>query len=180
MTVIQAIEGLLSNNWEPSISGRVHEVPQPEFIKEKANVKESLRTHDAAYVRDGGDEVHTPQAFGWTHENVEYTVTVELRSANRTVNGTSVDGRIRMFGYRNTDSATDSNGLDPLEAERHGGLTGECKRILKANRKGFAEFDIVAGELRVLDQSDLGGKKYYRADVQIPLTNVADSIDTSV
>lgn len=180
MTVIQAVEALLEQNWVPSISGRYHDVPKPQFVREKDDVMKTLRHTDVAYVRDAGDEDHTPQGFGWTHENVEWVVAVELRSLDRTENGSSVNGRTRTFGYRNTDATADANGLDPLEAERWGGLTGEVKRILRENRKGVAEFDLVGDGLRVNDQSDMGGSNYYRADVVIPLTNLADSIDPSV
>jgi hypothetical protein len=174
MTVIQAIENLLdSNEWTPSITGRPNDVPKPVFTKEKEDMKQTLRTRDVARVIDGGDEQHTPQGLGWGHERIEWVVTVELRTADRTVEGTSVDGRHRLFGERGAGS------LGSNEVGRWTGLVGETQRILRDNRKGFAEFDIVGAELTVQDQSDLGGPGYYRADVLIPLTRVATEIDTS-
>lgn len=180
MTVVQLIEALLKQNWTKSISGRYHDVPQPLFVREKSQLQDQLRTQDVAYVRDAGDEDHTPLGFGWTHQTVEAVVAVELRSADRRVEGTTTDGRIRTLGYRNTTGGTDQFGLSNLESERWGGLAGESKRILLDNRKGVAEFDIVGDDLRVQDVSgNQGGTKYYRADVVVPLTNLADSIDTS-
>lgn len=179
MTVIQAIEALLETNWQASITGRHHDVPAPEFVQEQDEMQKRLRTQDVAHVIDGGDEEHTPLGFGWTHETIDAVVTVQLRSADRRIEGTPVDSRIRTFGYRNTTGEVDQYGLDPLEAERWGGLAGETKRLILANRKGFAEFDIVGDQLRVQDQSDLAGTGYHRADVQIPLTNIASEIDTS-
>lgn len=179
MTAIQAIEALLEQHWQPAITGRYHDVPEPTFVREQEEMKQSLRTQDVAHVVDGGAEEHTPLGFGWTHETVDDTVVVQLRSADRRINDAPVDGRIRTFGYRNTTDAVDEHGLEPLEEERWGGLAGETKRILLAHRKGVAEYDIVADGLRVEDQSDLAGPGYYRADVQVPLTETARDLDTS-
>lgn len=173
MTVIQAIENLLQANWTSSISGRPLDVPKPDFSKEKEEAQERLRTKDVARVVDGGDEDHTPLGFGWTHENIEWVVTVELRTADRRVNDQQVEGRYRLYGERGAGSLGDN------ESGRWPGLAGETQRIIFDNRKGFAEFDIVGHELRVQDQSDKTGVGHYRADVYIPLKNLASSIDTS-
>jgi len=173
MTVIQAIEHVLDTAWERSISGRPMDVPKPKLVRQKEDIKESLRTTDVARITDGGDEEHTPLGFGWTHETVDAIVAIELRTTDRIEEGWNVDGRHRLYGKRGGGTLGDN------EAGRWPGLTGETKRIIRDNRRGFAEFDLVGTDLRVRDQSDLGGAGYYRADVIVPLTNLADPIDTS-
>jgi hypothetical protein len=174
MTVIQAIENLLEANWTATVSGRPLDVPQPTFTQEKEDLKEALSTKDVARIVDGGDEQHTPLGFGWTHETIEWTVTIELRTADRRINGTKINGRHRLYGERGAES------LNANESGRWPGLVGETQRILLDNRKGFAEFDLAGTDLRVQDQSDLTGVNHYRVDMVVPLTNLADSIDTSV
>lgn len=173
MTVIQAIENLLDNNWTASISGRPNDVPKPTFVRDKDKIQDRLNTKDVARVTSGGPTEHTPQGFGWTHQTVDWVVVVELRSADRRLDGTFTDGRLRMRGERGAGS------LSANEAPRWGGLVGETKRVILDNRKGFEEFDLVGDALRDEDQPDLGGAGYYRVDVFVPLTNLAESIDTS-
>lgn len=185
MTVIQAIRMLLDSEWTSSIEGRVNDVPKPLLVEEKKNLKDDLRTQDVAHVGDGGPVESTPMGFGWTHERIDATVVVQLRSADRD-GDVATDGRHRMFGERFSATVSGSSGVgetlvgDHSEAERYGGLVGETERLMKAHRKGFAEFDIVADGLRVEDESTLAGPGYYRADVYVPLANVASPIDTTV
>ncbi|GGO03500.1 hypothetical protein [Haloarcula pellucida] len=169
MTFLQAAEALIDTNWEETISGRSTDVPKPKIVLEESVSQSDLKTRDYARIVDGGDTVFTPRGFGWTHEKVEADVTVELRSAERRINGTLVDGRERMFGPRSGMSAPD----------RYVGLSGETKRILDAHRKGFAEFDqVVASTIR--DESSAEGQKIYRADVDIAFVQHASQIDPSV
>lgn len=168
MTYVQAIAALLDENWSTSISDRATDVPKPKIV-EQANVSKSdLKTEDVARVVDGGNTEFTPLGFGWTHERIEPDVTIELRSVDRRLDGTKVDGRHRVFGKRETTA----------EPDRYIGLVGETKRILDANRKGFAEFDLVVHS-QDRDRSDLEGTNYYRADIDVELMRQADHIDPS-
>lgn len=166
MTVLQAIASLIDAEWEPSISGRWNDVPKPKIVLEKEVTKEMLRTQDVLRVEDGGDTEKTPLGFGWTHEALDATVTISIRTLDRRIGGMPQDGRIRMFGER--------NGTD--DAERYGGLAGELERICDANRKGFAEFDRVRLS-PVRDESQLAPANGYRADLDIGLVIDAQNIN---
>lgn len=169
MTAIQLIESLLDTDWEVSVTGRTNDVPKPEIVAEKAIQQADLKTTDYAKVMDGGDVEMDPLGFGFTHKRVSATVTVQLRTMDRRLDGARIDGRVRMFGER--------DGLN--EPERHGGLVGETVRILDGRRKGLAEFGLlVAGPVR--DLSGQFGKQYYRADVDVALLDPASEIDVSV
>ena len=169
MTAIQQIAQLLDGEWTTSITGREADVPKPLIETQKDDTKESLRTRDVAHVADAGNFDITPKGFGWTHQGTSSTVAVELRTANRREEGTKVDGRKRLYGDVDPDFSTD----------RWGGLVGETLRVIQSNRKGLANNDrLVAGP--VLDQSDMEGQGYYRADVQVRLLTHAEHIDPSV
>jgi hypothetical protein len=166
MTVIQAAEALLDQNWEKTITGRATDVPKPEIVLEQSVSKSDLKTQDYARIVDGGDMTFEPRGFGWTHQKIEADVTVELRSATRRIDGTRIDGRERMFGSRPGMS----------EPDRYVGLTGETKRILEDHRKGFAEFDLVLAST-IRDTSANEGVNVYRADVDIAFVQHADNIN---
>lgn len=170
MSVVRAIHNLLDANWTVTVTGRTNDVPKPTLVLEKKEAQSRLRSQDTAYVADGGAEEHTPQGFGWTHERVDYVVVVQLRGTDRNADTGLDDGRKRMFGDRSGTSAPDD----------WAGLTGETKRVILDSRKGFAEFTLVGGALRVEDNSDLMGKNAYRADVFVPLMESGKKIDTSV
>ena len=183
MTFLQFVSALLTQKWEPAISGRVYDLPTPgedlDINIEKEVHQKRLRTNDIITVRDGGDVNFTPLGFGWTHEQIEGAVTIECRCADenpRVPDG--VDGRVRMFGYRNQTNQI-QNGLAPFQAERHGGLTGEVVRILASYRKGHAEFDrLVYGPVR--DESSTVGRNTYRGDIMVAPEITAQEIDASV
>lgn len=168
MTVLQAVEALLKEHWQESISGRPTDVPKPDIVVQKDVSKEALQTSDSARVVDGGTTTFEPRGFGWTHERVEADVVVELRAADRRIGGNKIDGRERVFGDRDGTSSPD----------RHAGLAGETRRILQAHRKGFAEFDrLIADEIN--DESAAEGQNIYRADVAVALIQDASQIDPS-
>ncbi|MFB6189335.1 MAG: hypothetical protein ABEI57_05580 [Halapricum sp.] len=170
MTIIQLVKAVLEDNWAKSIDGRWNDVPKPEIVFEKNIAQGDLKTTDYLKIQDGGDYTFEPQGFGWTHEHVEGVVTISARSVDRRVDGTKVDGRVRVFGEREESP--------PYSAERHGGLVGETVRVLKAYRDGVAEWDRVEyGPIR--DNSDMGGSNYYRADTDVVLINNASEIDPS-
>ena len=169
MTAIQAIESLLTTEWEPSVTGRTNDVPEPEYTLQKEDIKKRLRTSDVARIVDGGNVEYEQKGFGATHQGERSVVTIELRTADRGAQGSKVNGRVRLYGER--------EGLNP--PERHGGLVGETVRILKKHRGGFAEYDrLEYGPVR--DQSDMVGGGYYRADVDVVLLTHASNIDPSV
>lgn len=173
MTVIQAVRNLLdSPAWTPSVSGRPHDVPQPQFVEEKDQIQESLSARDVAYVRDGGDETWDVLGFGATEALIDYVVTVELRSTNRNRSDGYVDGQVRMFGERGAGS------LGANESGRWPGLTGETKRVLTEESHRYKEFDVFAVGLRVKNNSDMMGPNSWRADVTVPLKELRE-LDTT-
>lgn len=169
MTAVQYVEHLLENNWEPSITGRVEDVPQPGIYRESA---ESLRrmnpdTEDVLLIRDGGITQIEPQSFGWVEERLVSRVTIDARTTGE---AGSVPGRERLWGYRGVGN------LDPNEAERYGGLQGEVKRILDEVRKGDEEFDLVIAD----EQNDLSaemGGQIWRGTTEVTLDIRANTID---
>lgn len=170
MTAIQFVAQLLEADWEPSVTNRSTDVPEPLFVEEKDEAQSNLRTHDTAHVTDGGDLDLEYLGFGVTHKGIDALVTVQLRTADRRENDAPVNGRHRLFGER--PAATTS-------ADRHAGLAGETLRILESYRHGVAEFDrVIPGPVR--DQSDLTGVGHYRADLDVALVTHAEKIDTSV
>lgn len=174
MTTLQAVQELLRSEWETSIDGRWNDVPEPEIVLEKAVSEDDLKTSDVIRIVDGGNKEKTPLGFGWTHEQVDQTATVQIRSADRRLQGKKIDGRVRTFGERNTDP--DDPDHDYLAGERYGGLAGEVERICDSNRKGVAEFDrVVCSPIR--DESQLTGTNHYRADLDIGLVQDASEIN---
>lgn len=171
MTEVEFVKNLLETNWETSITNRTTDVPEPTFTLEKQNRAENLRTQDVGYVDSGGDTETTPQGFNWTHEQVDTVVVIEYRTATRSTDVGYDDGYNRLYGKR-----TGANGLG--EPDRWDGIVGETERVLKADRSGRAEWDLVAEGFRV-DDTGLGGKNYWRADVFVPLTRHARNLDTS-
>lgn len=172
MTEVAFIKNLLEANWSTSISNRSNDVPQPSFTLEKEERQQRLRSQDVGYVASGGDTEYALQGFGATHERVDTTIVIEYRAATRSASTGLDDGYDRLFGTR--------TGTDGLQApDRWSGIVGETRRVLLADRKGRAEWDIIGDAIRVADNTDLGGTNYWRADVFVPLKNFADSIDTS-
>lgn len=176
MTEVQYIKSLLEANWQQSITGRSNDVPQPTFTLEKQARDKRISAEDRGYVASGGDTEYTPQGLGWTHERVDTVVVIEYRAANRNTDAGVENGYERLYGQR--------TGTDGLQApDRWAGITGETRRVLLDKRKGHAEWSLVGagqgGGIRV-DDTDLGGKNYWRADVYVPLTQHADSIDPSI
>jgi len=167
MTEMQAAKALIEQQWESSISGRSTDVEQPDVVLQQSVSKDDLRTGPIARVVDGGGKRFEPRGFGWTHQKVEADVTVELRTATRRVDGgVEQDGHTEMFGNR--------SGLS--KPDRYVGLTGEMRRILDEQRKGFGEFcNVLSSETR--NESSAEGTNYYRADVDITFVQQADEID---
>ena len=166
MTAVQAIEALLDTNWTESITGRSTDVPKPTFDLQQSNLKRSLRTRDSCNVEDGGDTDIEPLGIGWTHEATTSRVSIDLRTADRSIDGIKVNGRERLFGSRPGIASSD----------RYSGLSGEVKRILDTHRKGFAEFDLVVlSPFR--DISGQTGQNHYRAVADVTLYQVADEIN---
>lgn len=167
LTEYQATKALLEQEWEASISGRSTDVPEPDVVLQQNVSQDDLRTGPVARVVDGGGKTFEPRGFGWTHQKVEADVTVELRTADRRVDGgVTQSGHDELFG--------DRPGI--AEPDRYVGLTGELRRILDANRNGFAEFCRVLSSA-TQDESAAEGTNYYRADVDITFVQEADPID---
>lgn len=173
MTEVKFIKNLLEAEWETSITSRATDVPQPTFTLEKKKSNSHIRNQDVGYITSGGDTNYTPLGFGWTHQTVDTVVAIEYRAATRTVANSYDDAYHRVHGKR-----TGANGLGA--PDRWDGIIGETTRILLADRTGRAEWDLLGADtFRVVDNVDTGGKNYYRADVIVGLTNLADEIDTS-
>lgn len=171
MTEVSFIKNLLESQWQQSVSGRTNDVPQPTFTLEKEDRADGLRTQDVGYVASGGDTEHLPLGFGWTHEHADTVVVIEYRATSRNVDVGVENGYQRLYGQR-----TGPDGLQ--EPDNHAGITGETKRVLQADRKGRAEWDLIGDPFRV-DDTRLGGANYWRADVYVGLRNLAGSIDTA-
>ncbi|MBX0325804.1 hypothetical protein EGH21_22560 [Halomicroarcula sp. F13] len=167
MTEMQAAQALLDTEWETTISDRTTDVPKPTIVLQQNVSQSDLKTEPYARIVDGGGKTFEPRGFGWTHQRIEADVTVELRTADRRVDGGATqDGHEEMFGARSGTG----------EPDRYVGLTGETRRILEANRKGFAEFcNVYSSEIR--NESSAEGKNYYRADVDIRFVQEADQIN---
>lgn len=131
MTAIQHVYTLLDGGWTESREGRVLDVPKPEIHLENDQTQVDLGRHDELVVQDGGPVSQEPLGIGRDYEREELTMSVEITSAERRVQGAKVDSRARMFGYVNTGGTTDEHGLDPGEQEEHGGLVGEVKKIVR-------------------------------------------------
>lgn len=172
MTAIQYVQYVLDANWETSISGRPNDVPKPPIDMEKSQSKIDLRTADHINVVDGGSLSIEPKSLGWQEEGKEILVSIDIRSADRRVDGTKVDGRYRMFGERGAGT------LSPNESPRWGGLVGEARRIISAKRTGDQEFDLVNG-YEINDISEQSGHGHYRVVIEVRLEQIAATIDTS-
>lgn len=168
MTDIQAVKALLDENWKETLSGRATDVPEPQFVLQQDVSRGDLKGDDIARIVDGGGRSFEPRGFSWTHERIEADVTVELRTSDRRVQGTKVDGRERLFGPR----------AGTAEPDRYVGLAGEAKRIFDAHRKGFAEYDRVIASA-TQDTSANEGTNYYRADIDVALIQDAHQINPS-
>ena len=175
MTAIQYVKWLLDTNWTEERSGREVDVPKPDIYLQQNQGKVNLANKDAIVVEDGGTADYEPASFSWREEHETVRVTAVIRGTSRSVAGTDIDGRTRVFGHRNTGSDTDQYGLDPGESDTDGGLVGETKRILNDVRTGDVEYDTIAVPT-VNDTSAAEGANRYRADVEIELRNLTRSL----
>lgn len=169
MTAVQYVEALIEANWEPSITGRVVDVPQPQILRESAQGlrRMNLDQHDVLLIRDGGITDVEPQSFAWQEERVVGRVTVDARTTGE---AGAVPGRERLWGYRGVGDLGDT------EAERYGGIQGEMKRIVDTVRKGDEEFDLILAT----EQNDLSaemGGQVWRGTTEITLDIRANEID---
>lgn len=182
MTEVEQIKNLLERDWTPSITGRTTDVPDPgkgeiRWVLEKSERESRLSTTDVGYVTSGADTTYTPQGLGWASEQVETAVVIEYRAVTRTHPNSYDSGYHRLFGQ---PTGTDGVGAP----ERWDGITNETRRVILDNRTrtgGWTRIgtDSTGAALEVRDLQDLGGNKYYRADVWIPMDQLADAIDTS-
>lgn len=168
-SAVQAIAFLLQENWTETVSGRTNDVPEPEILTANEDSQKSLRTEGKIVVDRGGQADLEQLGFGATHEGADTPAVIEIRAYDRRLAGTFESGRDYLYGVRpNATTAPD----------RHSGLTGEVLRILKANRKGFGEFDRLQYGPEE-DQSDVEGQGTYRADITaLPIIH-AGEIDPS-
>jgi len=181
-TKFQAVKTLLKENWAESISGRANDVATPEYIQQQTVSQADLKTSDYVRIVEGGGTTFTPRGFGWTHQQVEADVTIEIRSATRRVDGIKTESHNRVFGYRGVDDdnvyggGAYGNGIYGAEAVgRYPGLAGEVRRILDLYRKGWAEWcRIASSETR--NESSAEGKNVHRADIDVALIQEAERI----
>lgn len=159
---LQYFEAELDTRWEPSVTGRVNDVPQPQLaLASDVDVQRLTQVHDdICFIRKGGAMQATPKSVNWAEKQKEYRVTLDFRTST---------GRARLDGGRDANN----------DAERYGGLRGEAERILDAVRAGHKEFDWIDGyEWRPLSE-DMG-YGFWRGVWEVRLTELADTIDPSV
>jgi hypothetical protein len=159
---LQYFEHLLDAEWEPlasNVQGRDNDVPKPKIvIATDENTKRlNLASTDLLFIREGGSQQLTPRSVGWTEEDRETKVTIDLRTS---------ESRGRLEGFR------DSNNVK----EEYGGLRGEVKRILDTVRKGDKEYNWIDGyEYRPL--SEEVGYANWRGAWEVKLTELAADIN---
>lgn len=157
MTGVQYVEYILDNDWEPSVAGRVHNVPKPDISREKEDSTSRIATSDRLVVQDGGTMPHKPASVGYLSETKTTRVSISVRTEH---------SRERFEGARDANN----------DAEDWGGLYGEVKRILQERRKGHKEYDIVVSA----DWNDISGnfpKNYWRGSWEVKLEEVASLIE---
>lgn len=161
---------LFAEQWEPTVTGRSTDVPQPTIIEEGDESQTSLRTGGKISVVEGGEVDIEQLGFGVTHEGIDDTVTAEIRAYDRRVSGAFDSGRDLLEGVR-------PNATTP--PDRHAGLVGEALRIIRSNRRGVAEYDRLEYSLdRSPDTAE--GTGTHRIDINVACIRHADEIDTSV
>lgn len=157
-TALQYLETVIEDRWREDIPGRENSVPMPLIRTEAPEdmTRVSQANVDLLVLSHGGESI-TPKGVGWTHREVENTVSVDLRTA--------------ASSYRLRGQRTASN-----QPEEYGGLRGEVQRIIDEIRKGDAEFDLIDGyEYR--DLSDEVGHQFYRGVFEVRLTQYTQHID---
>lgn len=167
MTAVQIIKYLIESNWQEARTGRALDVPEPEIHLENDEQKVDLSRHDEVMVKDGGPVDHTPLGVGYNYEREELTMSVDLKTADRRVQGDKIDGRVRLFGFVNNGNEI-QHGIPPGESEDYGGISGEVKKILRDNRGGQDRFDDIFVD-SVDDISDTVAVNKYRAVVNVRL-----------
>lgn len=175
MTALRQVKAMLENGWQESRSGRVVDVPEPEFVTENNRDQVDYKTQDACIIKDGGTQNIDPQSFNWVEERVETSVEIDIRTADRRESGSKIDGRTRMFGYINETDSTDQYGLQPDESESHGGLLGETRKVLTSYRKGHNAYDLVETR-EVNDVTDMVSKNRYRCTINVRLVEIARTL----
>lgn len=178
MTAVTWAHDKLQKEWQASRPGRVIDVPAADdirFIKGASEKKSDGRTKDFIYVKDGGSQDVEPLGINWQDERRTTRLSIQLNTMDRRLQGTKVNGRQRIFGYRNETDSTDQYGLDPGEGESYGGLVGEVRYILDLARKGEHEWDYIMTP-EVNDLVNTVGKNYYRASVEVRLVELARSL----
>lgn len=173
MSEVEFLKNLLERDWEPTVTGRSTDVPQPFFTLEKSNREESLRSQDVGYITSGADTTRTYNGLGATHDRIETAVVIEYRVAARNVSTGYTDPYHRLFGQR-----TGANGIQA--ADDWDGIIGETERVIRDAGTRIAEWDKFGIEITVSDLTDIGGNAYHRADVLVPMEDIAKLIDTSV
>lgn len=158
-TALAYLRNVLRDNWQEDITGRLNTVPAPYILLEadSQNTRVSQIDGDVIFVTDGGPQNIEPKGAGWGHRGTESLVSLDVRTQH---------SRGRLEGVRD----------DNNEAERYGGLRGECQRILDTIRRGDKEYDLING----FEWNDLSGDvgfQYWRGTWEIRLTQVADNID---
>lgn len=178
MTAVTWAHDKLQKEWSESRPGRVVDIPPADkmrFIKGSGAKKVDARTEDFLYVNDGGSQDTEPLGINWQKERRTTKLSIQVNSMDRRVQGTKIDGRQRIFGYRNETDSVDQYGLEPGESESYGGLVGEVRYIMDNLRKGIHEWDYIKTE-EVNDLVSTVGKNYYRASVEIRLVELARSL----
>ena len=178
MTAVTWAHDKLQKEWSQSRPGRVVDLPPADdvtFLKGDGQKKADGRVQDFVYVKDGGSQDPEPNGINWQAERRTTRLSIQVSTMDRRVQGTKVDGRERIFGYRNETDSVDQYGLDPGEGESYGGLTGEVRYIMDSVRKGEHEWDYILTP-EVNDLVSTVGKNYYRASVELRLVELARAL----
>lgn len=161
MSSLEFIKQLLQDEWQTSVTGRVHDVPQPKIDVQVDDPMKDLKNQDVVIIRDGGDELHDPQSVGHLEERVQSFVSIDVRTTDRR----DPSGHVRLEG------GVDRNG----NPETHGGLKGEIKRILDANRTGTSGYDTIQTEMW-RNLSAQTGRNHYRGVWDVRLDEIAKDV----
>lgn len=183
MAEVEQIKNLLERDWAPTVTGRTTDVPDPGlgeivWTLEKKDREARLNSRDVGYITSGADANYTPNGLGWNAQDVDTAVVIEYRAITRTHANSYDDAYNRLHGQ-----PTGANGVGAPDS--WDGVTGETRRVILDNRKrtgGWTRLgtDGTGASIQVRDLQDLGGNKYYRADVWIPMDAIGQIIDTSV
>lgn len=123
---------LIEQEWTVSRSVRDVDVPEPTVVVARADEQQQeMGTGDYVVVQPRGDNQQVPLIN--RDKRRRYRAYLVARSADRTLDGTFVDGEARVYGP--VDETT-------LEQEQFAGMTGELEYIIDENAAGGPDYGL--------------------------------------